>query len=211
MNKKTYLFSFIVLTGVIFSLFTACNEEDFLSEEARRKLTVQDLYSNQEGFESAINGIYNYIRELERGLLPGSVREPLMGRMIAGATDNVYFPVVRNQEMPWVLWGDYNNSMHNDYEAFFNRCYEIIRSANVVLNRAQSENVEWTNENAKFEIMAQASLFRAWTYRHLTFLWGDVPLITEEITGNSFRNDWERTPKATIYEQMEKDYLFAEE
>lgn len=210
MKKSIKLLPQIAIICIALGLFSACNEEDFLTEEARSQLTIQDLYSSQAGFESTINGLYNYIRELERGLLPGSVREPLSGRMIAGGTDNAYSPVVRNQELPWVQWGDYNNSTHNDYEAFFNRCYQIIRSANVVLNRAQMEGIEWDNQNAQNEIMGQASLFRAWTYRHLTYLWGDVPLITEEITGNTFRNDWERTPRAEIYAQMEQDYLFAE-
>lgn len=212
MNKKIYLFSFIVLTGVIFSLFTACNEEDFLSEEARSELTVQDLYYSQEGFETGINGLYSLIRELERGKMPGTAGEPLMGRMIAASTDNVYFPIrVRADEMPWIYWGEYSNSTQRDYKAFFERCYLIIRTANVIINRAQIGNIQWENETIKNEVLAQAMLFRAWSYRHLTFLWGDVPLITEEISGNTFRNDWERAPMATIYDQMEKDYLFAEE
>src|SRR5690606_21915935 len=57
----------------------------------------------------------------------------------------------------------------------------------------------------------QARLFRAWAYRHLTYLWGDVPLNLEEASGESIRTDWERTPKAEVWAQMEDDLLFAEQ
>lgn len=209
MNTKKYLS--IILFFVTTSFFTACDEDTFLSEEPRSVLTVQDLYSSQDGFETAINGIYSMIREMERGLLlPGSDGESLMGFIIARSTDNVYIPIVNNPQIPWANWGEYMNSNENNLEAFFNQCYKIIGSANTIINRIQTSDFTWDDGDEKNEILAQAYFFRAWAYRHMTYLWGDIPLITEEITGENFRNDWERTPKADIYLQMESDYLFAE-
>src|SRR5690606_33194560 len=134
----------------------------------------------------------------------------MMGRLIAAGTDYMYFPIYRNQELPWVKWGDYSHSSVADYNVFFRRLYQIVRAANVIVNRAEFPEAGWDSEEQKNKIVAEARLLRTWAYRHLTFLWGDVPLITDEITGDTYRNDWERTPKAEIFDFMEADLLFAE-
>jgi hypothetical protein len=59
-------------------------------------------------------------------------------------------------------------------------------------------------------VLAEARLIRAWSYRHLTYLFGDVPLNLDEASGESVRTDWTRTPKADVLKQMEEDLLFAE-
>ncbi len=209
MKKINNLILITLCLGSASLFLGGCNEETFLEEDARSQLTVNDLYANPAGFQAGINALYDRARELERGLVQG-INEPLMGRMLSGSTDNVYYPVVRNQELPWVRWGEFSNSNFFLFGSFFFRCYEIVRGANVIIARADSEAVEWEDEAEKNAVLGQAHLFRAWAYRHLTYMWGDVPLTTDEITGSTFRNDWERTPRPQIYEQMEEDLLFAE-
>jgi hypothetical protein len=204
-NIKFYLS--IILFFSCLAIFSGCNEEDFLSENARSELTVQELYSTPEGFETAVNGMFSLARELERGM--GTSNESMMGWLMNRPSDNVYAPTVTNAAKPWVVWGDLNNSTLDIYEGFFNRAYSLIRAANVIINRA--EEMSWSDEDVKNETIATGRLIRAWTYRHLTYMWGDVPLITEEIQGSTFRNDWTRTPRSEIYAQMESDLLFAEE
>ncbi|MEJ7821336.1 MAG: RagB/SusD family nutrient uptake outer membrane protein, partial [Chitinophagaceae bacterium] len=55
----------------------------------------------------------------------------------------------------------------------------------------------------------EARCIRAWCYRHLTNLWGDVPLTLTESSGTNIRTDWERTPIAEVRKAMEEDLLFA--
>ena len=57
--------------------------------------------------------------------------------------------------------------------------------------------------------MAEARCIRAWCYRHLTYLWGDVPLTLTESSGTNIRTDWERTPVAEVRKAMEEDLVFA--
>lgn len=194
-----------------FWLLTGCSENDFLTEDSRSTLTADQLYTTPSGFEVALNGLYSKFREFERGNVPGSGTETMMGRAISASTDYFYFPIVRNQETPWVQWGTYMNSSRGDIGAWFDYLYETVRAANTIIVRAASSDVQWESEERKNTVIAEARLIRAWCYRHLTFLWGDVPLVIEEISGSNFRNDWERTPKAEIYSQMEEDLLFAED
>ncbi|PPL03057.1 RagB/SusD family nutrient uptake outer membrane protein [Parapedobacter indicus] len=205
-------FNIFFLTCLSFLLLlTGCSEKDFLNEESRSTLTADQLYTSPEGFEVALNGLYSMFREFERGNVPGSGTETMMGRAISASTDYFYFPIVRNQEMPWVQWGTYMNSARSDITAWFNYLYQIVRAANTIINRAESPEVQWGGDAQKNTVIAEARLIRAWSYRHLTYLWGDVPLVTEEISGSNFGNDWGRTPKVEIYDQMESDLLFAEE
>ena len=87
---------------------------------------------------------------------------------------------------------------------------ETVNAANTIINRAENPDVDWT-EADKNRIVAEARLIRAWAYRHLTYLWGDVPLNLEESSGASVRTDWQRAPLADVRAQMEEDLLFAEQ
>ena len=102
----------------------------------------------------------------------------------------------------------------NVFKFTFDWLYVIINSCNMVIDRAEKPDVNWNglnkedNEKKKNNIIAQARVIRAWAYRHLSNTWGDVPLSLREINGETYRNDWERTPVSVIREQMIKDFQF---
>ena len=56
----------------------------------------------------------------------------------------------------------------------------------------------------KNEVVGQAKVIRAWAYRHLINLWGDVPLTLDQSTGTTIRTDWERDPVATVMQAVEE-------
>lgn len=120
-NIKSFLSIILFLGGL--AIFSGCNENEFLIEDSRSELTVQDLYTTPEGFENALNGIFSIVRELERGRIPDSRSESFMGWLMNQGTDNVYTPTETGGSIPWYLWGDFNNSTVGDYESFFNRAH----------------------------------------------------------------------------------------
>ena len=95
----------------------------------------------------------------------------------------------------------------------FQWCYRIINTANMIIARAENEDINWgvgaQAEKNKNEILSEARFARAWAYRHLTYSFGAVPLSLEEITGSNYRTDWERTDVGEIRKAMEEDLLFA--
>src|SRR5690554_4442425 len=105
-NNKSYLLIIFIFSCLVVS--TACNEDEFLLEDARSELTVQDLYSSPEGFETAVNGMLSLARQLDRERLERP--QVSMGWLMNRPSDNVYQPVTGGENDPFILWGDLINS-----------------------------------------------------------------------------------------------------
>ena len=199
----------------LISLITlgSCSK-DILDEVPKDVLSPENLYVDKGGFERGLYGLYNQIRQ-ERGGIDqtGTTQDPnnniTNGVMMVGV-DNAYSNFASsNNEKYYNEWGVRNNSTDGYTRQLFEWLYIVINGANTVINRADNPSIKWTTTE-KNQIVAEAKVIRAWAYRHLTFLWGDVPLKLDESTGNSIRTDYDRTPVAQVRKQMEDDLLFAE-
>lgn len=204
MKYLRYIFISIAFAGV----FVACSDE-YLEENPPHILAADNLYVDLAGFEAGLNGLYFQFRRERGGETIGSSNDLLIDPAVTGV-DNCY----GNQRSGW-------NQVGNDFASrnvptethnrrFFEWIYEIINGANTIINRAENPDVDWT-EAEKNRVVGEARLFRAWAYRHATYLWGDVPLSLQEATGSNIRTDWERTPVSAVRAQMEEDLLFAEQ
>src|SRR5690606_8611040 len=113
-------------------------------------------------------------------------------------------------------WGDVNNSENSTLTDTFNWLYSIVNASNTIIERAEEDNVDWSGGEGseagnKNLVLAEARAIRAWAYRHLTYLWGDVPLSLVESSGSSIKTDWVRTPVNEVRDQIIEDLLFAEQ
>lgn len=208
---KTYLTR--ILKGIVLLISLMGCKEDFLLEDSPHLLTTDLLYSDLNGFETGLNGLYSKVREEKEG--PNSVFSRssifLCGTDIfcSNTSDNTWISDLTKQ------WGAFNNPSHSITEYIFSWLYETINAANTIIDRAENSNVNWqggdkgTEEN-KNRIIAEAKAIRAWAYRHLTYLYGDVPVNLEESKGSTTRTDWERTPLLDVRKQIIRDLLFAE-
>ena len=203
--KKSFIYTSILAVAL---LFVGCSEDELI-ENPPNFISAENLFVDAVGFEAGLNGLYALYRR-ERGGIGGfeSNNDLLIGIAIAG-TDNAY----GNQRSGWNRVGnEYNvrnttNESHN--RQVFEWAYEIVNSANTIIGRSDNPAIDWTDEE-KNRVIAEARLFRAYAYRHLTYLYGDVPLVLEESTGASVRSDFTRTPIAEVRAQMLDDFLFAE-
>jgi hypothetical protein len=203
----------IIYLTIAITLFISCNKE-ILDETPRDILSPENLYIDKAGFERGLFGLYNQVRQ-ERGGIDqtGSDADPnnniTNGVMMVGV-DNAYsnFSAANNERF-YNEWGARNNSTDGYTRKLFEIFYIVINGSNAIINRSTNPKISWT-EKEKNQIVAEAKFIRAWAYRHLTFLWGNVPLNLEESTGNTIRTDYERTSVALIRKQMEEDLLWAE-
>lgn len=199
----------IVLIIGFFFIFQACNEEEFLREDPRDDIFAENLFVSYDGFVNGLNALYALVR-LERD---GTQTANIAALWQIGV-DNVF---INNGSGDIDPFNDYNdlNSTNDLVEESFEWLYQIINTSNLIINRAENSPVDWQGFNVaedeinKNKVIGQARLIRAWAYRHLRYGWGEVPLSLEEITGTTFRNDWERAPVEQIQAQMEADLLFA--
>lgn len=77
-------------------------------------------------------------------------------------------------------------------------CYFTIYRANKVINK-----VEQANDFRK-RLVAEAKVLRAYNYFDLVSLWGDVPLVLDDIPPAQYTSTG-RAAKANVYAQIEKD------
>lgn len=197
----------IAIFALVFMLY-GCSEED-LVENPPHLITADNLYTDAAGFEAGLNGLYALWRRETAGTGSFGSDNNLFIDITFAGTDIAY----GNYASGW-------NQVGNEYDVrntpteghnreFFEWLYEVINAANTIIVRAENPNIEWT-ASEKNRVIAEARFFRAWAYRHATYLYGDVPLTLEEATGSSVRSDWTRTPVAQVRAQMLEDLLFAE-
>ncbi len=200
------------ITSAIFItilLLTGCDLTNSLDEDPPHIITSDKLYTNYSGFETGINGAYSEIRYEIR-----DASQPF--QIFVTATDNMSPNYISGFGTLASKWGAVNNSSNSYLRNAFNWLYGIINATNTIIGRAEGEDIDWsggqgTETENKNYIMAEARAIRAWAYRHLTYLWGDVPLSLVESSGNSIKTDWERTPVRQVRQQIIEDLLFAEQ
>lgn len=190
----------------LFSL-NGCSS-DLLIENPPDILVPDNLYRDKAGFQAGVYGLYDEVRRSRAGNTYGS-SNGLMLQLAYIGVDNAYANWRSPTEDPFNEWGAKNNSTEDQYRRVWGWLYETINAANTIINRSENEGIDWTEEE-KNGILAETRAIRAWAYRHLTYLWGDVPLTLEESSGSTIKTDWQRTPIADVQKAMEEDWLFAE-
>lgn len=204
------LISLVLLLGSLI-VATSCSD-NLLNEDPRDEITAESLYKTSAGFENGLNALYAMVR-LERINPDGGsgVMNGARNFMAQGSTDDYYRSRFGSIDLFYVEWQSHMNSETNMVENYWEWLYEIINGANSIIDRSENSEVNWQSETQKNEIVAQARFVRAWAYRHLIHLWGDVPLTLNESTGRNIKTNWTRESKSSVLEMMEEDWLFAEQ
>ena len=217
--KKNILSIVIALLGL--TLFTSCSDE-FLVEHPVTDIYADNLLTDYKGFESMNYALLSMVRD-EYGRMDINY----------GSTDFGSLPFAKSTMWSCGTDNAWGNNRHTSFRFFnfpknivgmtdeacflslFEWLYKVVNTANMVIGRAENEDVDWDGGSAaadqqrKAQIVAEARLYRAWAYRHLTYSFGPVPLSTEEITGANYRVDWERNSVEEIRALMEEDLKFA--
>lgn len=191
---------------MLFSIIASCNEEKFLTEEARSDVLAENLFNSYTGFFSGMNATYALMRELYTRA-PGD-GNPMNDILWVINSDNV---MTRTNELNQFIatgsgWGPVSYS--------FEWLYRIINTTNLIINRAENtEGIDWEEESGstanQMQIIGEARAARAWAYRMLIYAFGPVPLSVEEINGDNFSNGWKRNSIEEIKAQMLEDLTIA--
>lgn len=171
-NKVLSIFCMIIL------LFTASCNEDILNEVPLDFLSPENTFTDAVGFEAGLTVLYQNVRGYI-GYNNSGLNEKVWEVIYGQGAD-----IGWHHFAPGNYLGDYTkvNSSNAHANEFWKLGYGIIKNANVIISRAELENVEWASEQEKNEIVAQARFFRAYAYRELVWFFGGVPIIREEIT-----------------------------
>lgn len=194
---------------ILAALFLQSCSDEVLEEESRSDIFGDQLYSEASGFNIGLNGLYSQMRREYSGRIYGSTNDLIKEMMMSG-TDNMYSLYDAPINRIFNEWGNRNEPTESYYSNIFSWLYEIVNGANTIIERAENPEIDWA-PGQKEQVLGQAKIFRAMAYRHLTYLWGPVPLTLQESTGSNIRADWERTSVDSIREQIIEDLKYAEE
>lgn len=203
---------------VILLFTTGCTKES-LDEKPPHLISTESLYTTLDGFEAGLNGLYTLVRQEREGESETAVGGSnfLRCEMAMTATDNMCGNRLAGGFVVCAqLWGDLNSPENTNLSSCFTWLYRIINAANTIINNAQTKtDINWLSgatpaDVNRDRVIGEARAIRAWAYRHLTYMWGDVPLNLQESLGSTIKTDWERTPVNEVRKQIISDLLFAE-
>ena len=196
----------IILLIVLVSL-SSCDEDKILNETPLDFLTTSNLYNTAEEFEIASFGIYERVRS---SFYSGSNQR---AAVLRGKGSDFSYDGENPAGTAWL--SDYSkqilptNSLMVGW--YWEKGYEIIQFSNVLiaeLDASPVENEAWKGKEAqRAVIMGEAKFFRAFAYRMLVTLYGDIPYLDEPV--NSVKTDFTRSDKGLVYDLIESDLTYA--
>ncbi|MBD2754358.1 RagB/SusD family nutrient uptake outer membrane protein [Spirosoma validum] len=189
----------------LFSLLSlaSCND-DFLALTPETDRNTTNFYQTAADFNNAVVGTYNALKQ--SGVYGTSLY--WMGEV---STDNTDYGVTTRQavNVDNFQFVDHTYTSLNDIIfAAWRDHYRAISRANAILTRIEGASIA---DNLKMQYKGEAQFLRALFYFDLVRLFGDVPLITTEITTPDGASSLSRTPAEDVYKLIISDLQSAEQ
>ena len=188
---------------------TACNTDELLTEHPKTVIVPDNLYVDAAGFEAGLNALYANVRRERSGVDASDPSNNITSTAMTIGVDNGYGLYLSPPERLFQEFGVQNTSLNSFTNNLWVWLYQTINSANTIIGRSDNPGINWTPAD-KARIVGEAKLIRAWAYRHLTYLWGDVPVTLTESTGANIKTDWDRVPRDSVRRLIIQDLLDAE-
>ncbi len=178
---------------------TSC--KDFLDVDNRSNLTPDNFYKTAAQAQSAIDGLYNNLRLVQNGTGYGEAIWVTLELMTQHAT---------------TLGQSFNNSQiinqsidpaNPFFSNVWNSAYRGIGAANLAITKIPAIDMPDAKKKA---LLGEAYFIRAYLYNLLVRLYGDVPLLTDPVTGPGPTLYPARSPKADVYKLIISDLQAAE-
>lgn len=203
-SKKYYLLPFILL-----SILSSCSDK-ILKETPLDFLAPENAYTTIPGINQGIAGLHVTVRAYfyNMNATAGGNQEIFCLWNAGLGTDMVF-----NGERPstqTAFLTDYKLSLTptSSMIAVWDNSYKLVARANLLIESIKVADASiWKDEAQKNAYLAEAMFFRAYAYRVLVNLYGDVPLIREAL--HAPKADYVRDPKAEVYKLMEEDLIYA--
>lgn len=167
MKLNKYILSIAIILGLALS---SCN--DWLDVDAEDTRTTGNFYNTPGELHQALMGIYN-------GLLPLSNYSLLLSEI---RSDNTWVEPSAEKYQPYIEIANYNKNITqvDIIDEAWKDLYAIVSRSNEYL--ARGGNVEFINDEIKFQHEAEVRFLRALAYFDLVRYFGRVPKLVEPIS-----------------------------
>ena len=191
----------IAAAAVLSGSFVACsNDEEFLKEKSY-KFDDNTFYNTEKDMEMGLTSCY----QLVQYMMTGAMR-----------TYHSWMPMGLGLDTftPWN--GDDQNASWqnmiptNGYSRhWMDYLYRLINRCNTVIDLIDERpEIKYSTDTKKNELRGEAVLMRAWSYRLLAALYGNIPILDHRTTETKF--DYAPNTRQEIWEFMKTDLEWAE-
>ncbi|WP_127138265.1 RagB/SusD family nutrient uptake outer membrane protein [Flagellimonas oceanensis] len=190
---------------LVLATFTSC-EKDLLEDELLSDTSVDFLYTNPEGLENAVVGLYTLNRNIYQDLsLNGTI--PLIPQAKSDLGVGITGEVSLYSRLLWgASLGDYGTA--SGINAYWVHYYRIVDRANAIIQGA--ENLEDIEEGRRNQILAEAKCMRANAYFTLYRMFNNIFITTEPTTpDNAFDVPQDKSSVEEIFSLLRSDLDFA--
>ena len=189
----------ILICSLLFvqGMLVSCTKD--LEVEPKSVITNSSFWKTENDANGVLNGMYSSFRDMNKMTYQlGEGRSEVMTFGIAGTGGYDLFYQNTLDPNNLAVVGNYSSGV--DWKGY----YTIINTANLLLKYVPGIN--FTSEDAKKSILAQAYTMRAFVYFVMVKTWGDLPLRKEPTEGyDAETTNIERSPKELIFELIKSD------
>lgn len=180
-------------------ILAGCDTDSFLSPDPESFSTTATYYTKPGHFEAAVNSAYARLRE-QAGVSDANFRHINETRSDAmNRHFDINLPGVNQQ--PFLEW--FAVSSNSIPRGQWNNIYTTVAQTNTILSRI--DDVEFSDQNQKDQIVGQAKFIRALSYWYAVQYWGGVPLVLEENASPTEALDKVRASKEEVYSAIVAD------
>lgn len=166
---KSEIYTIILAVAISF-VFSACSDK--LDIEKHGSMSFDTFYKTDEQAEEAVAAIYFQHRDIE--FYYTLLKNLFSDDFWAGGGG-------RNDNPDLEAMNEFTFDTNNSYiENLFSSYYSIIYKANVVLAYVEPDTP------VKKQMVAEAKVFRAWSYFELISLWGNPPLVDHPLSPSEY-------------------------
>lgn len=176
----------------------SCDKE-WLEPEPLSFFSPENVLVDEAGFESVIITLRKELRWEYDGQR-GGISSQIIPTDVGFASPLTSL-ALRDLPLQFTPNNDWNYTMLD----YFDKAYEVIRTANLVISNV--DNVKWGDEAVRNRILATGYFHRSYWYYTLVHLFGDVPFVSRPVT--EAKLNFYTHSRKTILDKIEQDMEFA--
>ena len=173
-------------------LLSSCTK-DWLAPKPYDFFTPENVYVDRAGFESILITMRKNLKTENTGARYHMVTEFAASDLAVPDIQLDFYKVTPNTDQYYTFLSLYTTA------------YASIKDANVLISRI--DDIEWTNEQDRNFLLAEAYWHRAYWYYRLVNSYGDVPFISEELT--EAKLDFSSHSRWAILSKIQSDMEYA--
>lgn len=184
--SKIFLFGGVCAMGLLNS---CSSDEAFLEEQPKSTLTITNAFNNSDNIIATLLSAYNEYSELFFG---GPWGQGINVTRAAGT--DIYDG--NDQSTHYSNFTGFWSTDAGFVKNVWDKYYKMISYCNLALS--QVDNVTWSNDAEKAQVIAEAHFLRGLSYLRLAEHFGGVPLVMEY--SENPRYDYTRSTRAEVYD-----------